>query len=108
MKDMQKHDDCEWANEWIVLYESSVESISLHRNIPRGEEFVILITNQSSEQSIENVTWCEMPDYHRLLPYRFKIQHYQKASDNFSLFDAFFGLSIEQFFGTISSALECV
>ena len=92
--------DCEWANEFIVLYESGHEHIILHRNMIRGEEFAIMTCNLFNDNSV-NRLWCGMANYHHLLEYRFAIQRYQ-MNDSFVQFKAFFNMTIDEFFERIS------
>jgi hypothetical protein len=92
----------EWAIEDIVLYEAKNELIVLQRNILLGQEWVIMTNSLIAESERDPSLWCEMVDYHYMLPYRFKIQKYQDSLDECRLFIAFFNMGVDEFFSTIS------
>lgn len=97
------YDDYEWANEYIVLYESANELIVLHRNIMRNEEFILLSRKSTVETYTDAEYLLDFTEYEQLVPYELKIRSYHKKQDNFQLFNAFFGQSISDFFNVIQS-----
>lgn len=103
MTNMFNKYDYDWANEYIVLYESADELIVLHRNIMRNEEFILLSGQSSADSSTEAKYLLDFVEYDQLIPHQFKIRGYHKRKDNFQLFKAFFGQSISDFFNTIRS-----
>lgn len=78
-----KHDDYDWANEYIVLYESADELIVLHRNIMRNEEFILLSGQSSADSSTEAKYLLDFVEYELLIPHKFKIRGYHKICYRF-------------------------
>ena len=104
MTDMYtEYEQHDWANEYIVLFESEEEQIVLHRNVLRNEEFVLLVERHASDEVPRSEYLLDLSEYSKLLTYEFKIRCFHKKQDNYKLFHAFFGQTVTEFFKSIVS-----
>tara|TARA_B100000700_G_scaffold265116_1_gene303287 strand:- start:601 stop:918 length:318 start_codon:yes stop_codon:yes gene_type:complete len=104
MTDMYtEYEQHDWANEYIVLFESEEEQIVLHRNVLRNEEFVLLVERQASDEVPRSEYLLDLSEYSKLLTHEFKIRCFHKKQDNYKLFNAFFGQTMSEFFKSIVS-----
>jgi hypothetical protein len=68
----------------------------------KNEEFLLMTASLISWETSANDLWCSTADYSEILPYRDKIQEYLSHKDRMSIFEAFFNMSINQFFAKIA------
>ena len=99
--DMNIECDHEQANECFVLFEARNRLIILMRNMLRGEEFLLMTTNLAALKSSHGL-WCTTAKDSELLPHRTIIENYINHKGHGDLFEAFFNMSINQFFARIS------
>jgi hypothetical protein len=76
-----------WANEYIVLHESSDENIMVHRNMIRNDEFIIMSNNLLPNSRVIDKLWCSMVEDYHLITHISKIKRYQRENDNFRQFN---------------------
>jgi hypothetical protein len=105
-EEQSQYENYDDANECFVLFEAKNELIVLHRNMIRNEEFIVMTTSLMNKDYPVKKHWCSIVEYHCILLHRFKIQKYLTEQDNIKLFNAFFKMSIEQFFASISQPAQ--
>ncbi|PKH00883.1 hypothetical protein [Paraglaciecola sp. MB-3u-78] len=111
MKDevLSQYDNYDDENECFVLFEASNELIVLHRNMRKQAECIVMTQSLMDKVYPCKKHWCLMVEYHYILPHRAKIKKYLVEQENMKLFNAFFKMSIEEFFEMIAQpALKCV
>tara|TARA_R110002167_G_scaffold279051_1_gene484983 strand:+ start:3405 stop:3740 length:336 start_codon:yes stop_codon:yes gene_type:complete len=103
---LSQYDNYDDENECFVLFEATNELIVLHRNMREQNECIVMTQSLLDNLAICKKHWCIMVEYHHILPHQQKIQIYLTEQDNIKLFNAFFKMSIEQFFTSISQPAQ--